>query len=223
MKAELIANTGFTEMDFVWKLIGNTSAMLRDHKKSLAFIVLALAFLVVFLTLVRYGVEKNPAIVSQVAAVAQKYGLLGGFAIAAIGSIWFIPSPYEIVVAPIIKFYHPQFLAILVIALGAFTADVFNFYSGRKIGEKLVRKRVEPATIGRIEKILDKYGVATLVIFGFLAPVTSYDIISFVMGGFSRMPPRIFFPITLAARILHFIMVLLISNGLLAVAGIRLG
>ncbi|HIJ98254.1 TPA: VTT domain-containing protein [archaeon] len=210
-------------MAFVLDLVNNASAVMRDHRKSIAFIVTAIVLMIVFLTLLRYGIEKNPAVVSQTVQITQKYGLLGGFAIAAIGSLWFLPTPYEIVIAPILKFYQPQFLAVLVIALGAFTADIFNFYSGRKIGEKLVRKRIEPATIKRIEKFLDKYGVLTLVVFGFIAPVTSYDIVSFVMGGFSRMPARIFFPVTFVARILHFIMVLFISNGLLAAAGINLG
>ena len=209
-------------MAFVFDLVNNASATLRDHRKSIAFIVTAIVLMIVFLTLLRYGIEKNPMVVQQTVDVTQKYGLLGGFAIAAIGSIWFLPTPYEIVIAPILTFYHPQFLAVLVIALGAFTADIFNFYSGRKIGEKLVRKRIEPATIEKIERFLDKYGVVTLIIFGFLAPVTSYDIVSFVMGGFSKMPARIFFPVTFVARLLHFIMVLFISNGLLAAAGINI-
>ncbi len=209
-------------MAFVFDLMGNASAVMRDHRKTLLFIIGAIVFMAVFLTLLRHGIESNPEVVAQTVAITQKYGLLGGFVIAAIGSIWFIPTPYEIVIAPIIKFYQPQFLAVLVVALGAFIADIFNFYSGRHIGEKLVRKKVDPRTIQRIEKFLDKYGVATLVLFGFLAPVTSYDLISFVMGGFSRMRPQIFFPVTFVARIVHFVMVLLIADGLLAIFGISL-
>ena len=152
----------------------------------------------------------------------QTHGLWGGFLTAFLGSQWFIPFPYEIVVVPIMKLYQPTIIALLVISLGATGADITNFYTGRRFGEPFIEKRIEKKTFERVRNFFTKYGIATLVIFAFIGPVTSYDVISFAMGGFSKMDYKLFIPVTFVCRVIHFTVALLLANVLFGIAGLSI-
>ncbi|HIK00336.1 TPA: VTT domain-containing protein [archaeon] len=195
---------------------------LRDHWKPILFFIFALVFITVFLAIVKIQIEKNPEIISETRDFAKSYGLLGGFLTAFIGSQWFLPFPYELIVVPIMKLYKPTIIALLFIAVRSTVADIVNFYTGRKLGEKYILKRIEKKTAERIQNFLTKYGVATLVIFSFIGPVTSYDIVSFAVGGFSKMEFKTFLPVTFACRVIHFTVALLLADFLLRAAGIAL-
>ena len=195
---------------------------LRDHWKSIAFFVFVLAVILIFLAVVKIQVESNPQIVSILRDYAQTHGLWGGFLTAFIGSQWFIPFPYEVVVVPIMKLYKPTIFALLVVAAGAACADIVNFYTGRKLGENYILKKIDKNTVQKIQNFLTKYGIATLILFSFLGPVTSYDIVAFVVGGFSKMKFKTFLPVTYVCRIIHFSVALLLADVFLKAFGIAL-
>ncbi len=192
---------------------------IKDHKKGIAIIALIIIVFFIVLSALQLLIERNPGVILVARSVAQKYGLPGGFIVAAVGSIWFIPFPYEIVVAPLLKFYSPPLLAIVVIAAGATLADIFNFYSGRKIGEKYLRKKVEAKTVDRIENFFEKYGIVALIILGFIAPVTSYDLAVFVIGGFSKMKYYTFLPVSFLCRVIHMTIVYFVADIFIKLAG----
>ncbi len=195
---------------------------IHNHLKIILFFVLVFGIIVVALSFLKIQLERNPEIISVARDYAQSHGIWGGFLIAFIGSQWYIPFPYEIVVIPIMKLYKPTIIALLFIAAGATGADVVNFFTGRRLGEKYVLKKIEKATAVRIQNFLTKYGVATLVLFSFIGPVTSYDIVSFAVGGFSKMEFKTFLPVTFACRVIHFTVALLLANVLFGIAGLSL-
>lgn len=195
---------------------------LHDHWKAITFILTLVGILILILAFLNLFLAKNPALVQSIYPFVQKYGLPAGFLFAAAGSLWFIPFPYEFVVVPVMKFYSPPIIAILVISAGAMLADFFNFYSGRKLGEKYIYKKIEHATLMRIQNFFEKYGALTLVLFAFIGPVTSYDVVAFVIGGFSKMRFSFFAPLTFVCRVIHFTFVFLIADFLLKISGVVL-
>ena len=193
---------------------------LHDHWKSIAFVILTIAVIAAILLVVKFKVETDPGIVLAVKSFVQTHGLPAGVLIAIFGSVWFVPFPYDPLVVAIIKLYEPMFVAVLAIAGGATIADIVNFYSGRKFGEAFVLKYVKKETVVKIQKFLTKYGIATLIAFSFLGPVTSYDIVAFVVGGFSKMKFKIFLPVSFVCRIIHFSFGLLLAEFLLKLIGV---
>ena|GEM_PF-5674064 len=191
----------------------------EKHRVILLFIS-AFAALMVLVALANVLISRNPAVVASLDSIVQSYGLAGGFVVSFVGSLWFLLFPYEIILAPILKLYQPAILAIVLFAIGATLADTVNFFSGRYLGEGVIRKKVSEKKLVRIEKFLEKWGIFTLLLFGFIGPVTSYDILALVMGGFSKMRFRLFLGITIVARIIHFTVVFFIADVLLGMAGI---
>ncbi len=195
---------------------------LHDHWRAILVIVAVLAGLLIFLSVIKGYIAQNPGIVNSVKQFSQTDGLPTSVFIAFVGSLWFIPFPYEILVVPIIKFYNPLIVALLGVSVGATLSDVVNFYTGKFVGQRYILKRLEKKTVTKIQAFFTKYGVATLVIFTFITPVTSYDIVAFFIGGFSKMEFKTFLPVTFACRVLHFIFAIFLADVLLKIVGLSL-
>ncbi len=193
---------------------------LRDHWRAILILLIFFAGIAVFLAFLRTWIVQNPGIVFAARHFAEVQGLPASFLISFVGSLWFIPFPYEIIVVPVVKLHSSPFFALLVISLGATLSDIVNFYTGKYLGQRYILKRIPKPAVSKIQNFLTKYGVATLLIFSFITPVTSYDIVAFVFGGFSKMDIKTFIPATFACRMVHFTFVLLLADVFLKAAGV---
>lgn len=184
-----------------------------NHKKNHVpfYLILFFVFLAV-LFILGWKYLSMTSIVSFMQALVTKYGLFGGFAVSFFGSLWFFQFPYEILLAPILEFSRYPLLYLIVFALAATGADVINFYSGKKLGEIVLIERIGAKTVAKLNHILSKWGVAVMVFFGFIGPVTSYDLLALVIGAFSKMRFKKFISITLIVRMIHFSVVLVLAD-----------
>lgn len=135
---------------------------------------------------------------------AKYHGLSGSFFVALLGSLWFLTIPYELIIGPLIKMSTYPLIALIIAAFGASLADIFNFYSGKKLGEVVIIKKIGKGNVSWINNFFSKWGAAILLFFGFIGFFSSYDLVALVVGAFSKMSFKKFYPITFAARILHF-------------------
>ncbi|MFH1424114.1 MAG: VTT domain-containing protein, partial [archaeon] len=169
-------------------------------RKAVLLFLTAFTSLVLILSVASFLVSKNPVLIPLLKNFVQQHGLMGGFAVSFTGSLWFVLFPHEIILAPILRFYEPAYVAILVFAFGAVFADTINFFSGRYLGEAVLHKRIKPEKLAQIQGVLDRWGMYTLILFGFVGPVTSYDLLALVLGAFSKMKFRTFIAVTIPAR-----------------------
>ena len=195
---------------------------MKNFYKPLILFAAAMAAIIVFLFWLKNFLGINPGALLQFEQLVQIYGLPAGIAVAFLGSLWFLPFPYEFAVSPVLTLYSPFYIPIIVLGIASSFADAINFYTGRELGKPIIRKKVKKETFSRIEIFLDKYGLYSLVLFAFIGFVTSYDIVTFVLGGFSNIKFKKFMPLTLGCRIIHYAVIFVILKGVIKAAGLPL-
>ena len=183
----------------------------EKNKTIFKFSLIVLLVLIV-LGAINYLISKNPIIILKVQQFTEEYGLVGGIIVTYIASLWFVVFPWELIVGPILIYYPIPIIPIFIFALTAVFAHILNFYMGRKVGEEFICNKINPKKLKKIQKFLDKYGIYTMFIFGVIGPFTSYDILSLVLGGFSKIKYKLFILVTLIAQILHFIVLFLLAK-----------
>jgi len=171
-------------------------------------------FLVVLILLggLSYLISTRPGLISLIGGLVESYGILGGIAVTFVSSLWFIVFPWELIIGPILKFHPQPLYPIVIFTITALGAHWLNFIMGRKLGQAFIHKRISDDKLEKIQGFLDKYGVYTLVFFGVIGPFTSYDVLSLVIGGFSKMRLRVFLSITLIAQFIHFLVLFLLVD-----------
>jgi len=195
----------------------------RITKRTTILFFLLVAFWFILFGGIDVLIATQPVLIHSVKSFVSEHGLLGTFIVSFGGSLWFMAFPYEAVIAPFLKAYPIPLFAIGVATIGAVIADSVNFFSGRYLGHEVVRQKVPEKAFLKIEGFLTKWGDLTMIVFGFFGPVTSYDLLAFILGGFSKMRYRFFITVTVAARFIHFSMVFLIADLLIDVVHYLLG
>ncbi|MFO7872069.1 MAG: VTT domain-containing protein [Candidatus Undinarchaeales archaeon] len=192
---------------------------LKENRGITEFIVAIIAVFIAIL-IFRYFLSLYPSAVFAVEGFVNTYGLSAGFIVTIVGSLWFLPFPYEFIIGPFMKFHANPFFLLIVFAIASSLADLFNFYSGRKVGEKIIEKKVQKNVLNTIRNAFNKYGMFVLILMGLISPVISYDIVAFAIGGLSTIKYRKLMLVTFIGRFLHLLVVYLFADFFVLLIGL---
>ena len=119
------------------------------------------------------------------------------FVAIQIGQVLFAPIPGDVtgfLGGYIFGAWNGFFLSTIGLTLGS----MLNFFIGRYLGERLVRRLVSCETYDKYNELVQYKGILVIFIF-FLAPVFPKDFLSLFLG-LTSLPARVFFVISTVGR-----------------------
>jgi len=186
----------------------------RWNKKSFGISVFVLIFVIALLGITYFFLRDSDIFIFKflnfiITHFTHHIGggsLLGVFYAGAVGGLFLVSIPMEILFIKFLKIGHPFLIMLLFYIIGIFIAYSINYFIGLKLS-KFSKKLISPKKFYKIKGLTNKYGALAVFVFNVL-PLPS-QILSVILGVFRYNKTR-FYIFFLSGQIIKYIIIGLI-------------